>query len=122
MPRERKITITKKNIPTIIEAVKTNGDLSKRAGTAIKVLEVMLYLAQDNVVNLKGSQLANLLKKSPSLISHKLSLLKKYDYIKDITPEGEVSSIWQINIAKLELIVNTFLELQKLSNKLSKKN
>lgn len=126
MPRKKDFIINEKNIPTIIEAVEKYGGLSKNSTKAIVLLETFLYSKEDNSnkVHLTVETMGDILESTPSNIRGRIEILRKHDFIKDVTKDviGDVgkSSVWEININKIESIIKNASIVKKIKNRKGK--
>lgn len=126
MPKKKDFTINEKNIPTIIEAVEKFGGLSKNSTKAVELLETLLYFKEDNSnkVHLKVETMGDTLESTPSNIRGRIGILRKYDFIKDVTKDvlGDVgeSSVWEINIDKIESSVKKALIAKRIKDRKGK--
>lgn len=125
MSKKKTIAITEDNIPIIIEAIKNYGELPTiRSENTFAVLKVFLYLSlesKNNIVHIKMAHLSKMIGISTSLVANKLKLLINYNFVENITPKGEVASIWKINLQKVQLAMNIAFTAQKIQSQLPKK-
>lgn len=112
--KKDKMEVTKENIPLIMKAVMSYGKLPKSSKNSPILLKNLLYMAKDNVVHMTIRQMADLTGLSVYATTRAVKILKKYKFIENRKPDGEVASIWDINIATLTLLVEAYLKAQSL--------
>lgn len=117
MEEQEIITINKETIPLIMKAVNSNGNLPKTSVNSPILLKKLLYIANDDMVYMTIRQMSDLMGLGATYVTRYVKILEKYKFIKNMTPEKEAASIWQINIDKLNIALNAYLKAKKLKGK-----